>query len=123
MDLGFTIAIRIHSDACAAIGIARRRGLGKIRHLDVEDLWVQQKVRDNSVELVEVLGADNPADIPTKYVAAELLTKMLTKINLQFIDGRSSAAPELPTDISNLFPPSNFHRFVHECPQAAGANV
>ena len=37
-DLGFDISVRIHSDACAAIGIARRRGLGKIRHLDVEDL-------------------------------------------------------------------------------------
>ena len=42
-DLGFDISVRIHSDACAAIGIARKRGLGKIRNLDVEDLWVQQK--------------------------------------------------------------------------------
>ena len=34
-DLGFYISVRIHSDACAAIGIARRRRLGKIKHLGV----------------------------------------------------------------------------------------
>ena len=28
----------------AVICIAKRRGLGKIRHLDVEDLWIQDKV-------------------------------------------------------------------------------
>lgn len=35
------------------IGIARRRGLGKIRHLDVGDLWVQAKVRQKVVDLVK----------------------------------------------------------------------
>ena len=37
-DLGFRLGVRLHSDATAALGIARRRGLGKIRHLDVTDL-------------------------------------------------------------------------------------
>ena len=40
-DINLHKPLRIHSDATAAIGIARRRGLGKLRHLDVEDLWVQ----------------------------------------------------------------------------------
>ena len=97
-DLGFNITLRIHSDACAAIGIARRRGLGKVRHLDVEDLWVQQKVRDGTVQLLKVAGVDNPADIFTKYVAADLLNKMLGKLNLIFMDGRPEAAPELPPE-------------------------
>ena len=30
-DLGLEVKIRIHSDASAAIGIARRRGVGKSR--------------------------------------------------------------------------------------------
>ena len=48
-DLGFDYKIRVHSDAAAAIGIARRRGLGRIRHLDVEDLWVQDCLRQGRV--------------------------------------------------------------------------
>ena len=97
-DPGFDISVRIHSDACAAIGIARRRGLRKIRHLDVEDLWVQQKSHDRSVDLIKILGTGNPADILTKCVAADLLNKMLQKIGMVYMDGRASAAPELPQD-------------------------
>ena len=101
-DLGFDAKIRIHSDACAAIGIARRRGLGRVRHLDVEDLWIQGLVRDGTIELVKVPGAENPADILTKYVAADLLNKMLGKIGMRFMEGRSAAAPELPKEMKDL---------------------
>ena len=97
-DLGFKVRVRVHSDACAAIGMARRRGLGRVRHLDVEDLWVQAKVREKHVDLVKVKGSENPADILTKYVTAEILSRMLQKINLKFLDGRSPIAPELPPD-------------------------
>ena len=61
-DLGFEYKIRIHTDATAAIGIARRRGMGKIRHLDAADLWVQEKIRTGACELFKIPGVDNPAD-------------------------------------------------------------
>ena len=37
-DMGSKLPIVVHSDATAAIGIACRKGPGKIRHLDVTDL-------------------------------------------------------------------------------------
>ena len=37
-DLGVGVKLRLKSDASAAIGIASRRGLGKIRHLEVSQL-------------------------------------------------------------------------------------
>ena len=43
LDLGMTWQIDMLTDATAAIGIARRRGMGQIRHLDVIDLWIQEK--------------------------------------------------------------------------------
>ena len=39
-DLGLQLTLHIHSDSSAAICIARRRGLGKVRHIAVGDLWV-----------------------------------------------------------------------------------
>ena len=42
-DLGIVVDINLFSDATAAIGITKRRGLGKIRHLHTSDLWVQEK--------------------------------------------------------------------------------
>ena len=92
-DLGYDYKLRIHTDATAAIGIARRRGMGKIRHLDTTDLWVQEVVRSGRVELLKVLGTENPADIFTKYVERPLLQMMLGKIGMQQLDGRAACAP------------------------------
>ena len=92
-DLGWSMGIKLHSDATAALGICRRRGLGKIRHLDVTDLWCQEQVRLGKVSLHKVLGSENPADIMTKYVDSATLKKMLKIINLIPMSGRAEIAP------------------------------
>ena len=53
-DLGFTWKLQIETDATAAVGVCRRRGLGKIRHLDVQALRIQDAVRQRQVALVNV---------------------------------------------------------------------
>ena len=92
-DLGFTWRIDIHTDATAAIGIARRRGMGRIRHLDVTDLWIQDKFNSKLAFLHQVLGADNPADVLTKYTDKAILHKALKTMNLLVMSGRSTVAP------------------------------
>ena len=94
-DLGYDYQLRVHSDATAAIGIARRRGMGKIRHLDTTDLWVQEVVRSGRVQLVKVLGSENPADVLTKYVDKATMTKMLTKMGMRQLQGRAKCAPAI----------------------------
>ena len=94
-DLGYDYRLRVHSDATAAIGIARRRGMGKIRHLDTTDLWVQEVIRSGRVELVKVPGVDNPADVLTKYVDKSLMTKMLDNMGMSKLDGRAKCAPAI----------------------------
>jgi hypothetical protein len=92
-DLGFPLGVRVHSDATAALGICRRRGLGKIRHLDVTDLWCQEKVRTKAVSLHKVLGSVNPADIMTKYTDSATLNRMLGLMNMRLMEGRPECAP------------------------------
>ena len=46
-DLGLDIEegeVKVCTDASAAIGIVNRRGSGKVRHIDTNELWVQDKV-------------------------------------------------------------------------------
>ena len=85
--------LNIHSDATAAIGIARRRGMGRIRHLDVTDLRIQEHFNDKKAFLHEVLGAENPADLLTKYTDRNVLDMALKTAGLAFMDGRSAVAP------------------------------
>ena len=92
-DMGWTTGITVHSDASAAIGIARRKGLGKIRHLDVTDLWIQDKIRSKVINLEKVLGADNMADVLTKYVEKNTLEKALAQMNVVKTKGQPACAP------------------------------
>ena len=97
-DLGWDYELRIHTDAAAAIGICRRRGRGRIRHSDVEDTWVQDKVREKVVDLLKVAGTENMSDILDKYVEKPILEKMLPKLSMKAMGGRSPAAPQLPPE-------------------------
>ena len=67
-DMGWIMPITVHSDTRAAIGTARKKGLGKIRHLDLTDLRIQDKIKSKQIKLLKVLGTDNDADVFTKYV-------------------------------------------------------
>ena len=41
--------IRLNTDASAAIGISNRVGSGKVRHIEVNQLWLQEKAERNGV--------------------------------------------------------------------------
>ena len=94
-DLGMHFDLVVLTDATAAIGICRRRGLGKVRHLAVADLWVQDKVKAGDFVLEKVAGSDNPADMLTKHVDAPTRTKHLKSLGLRLETGRSSLAPTI----------------------------
>ncbi len=55
-DLGVELQPEVHADSSAAIGICRRCGIGKVRHLAVAQLWVQDLVRSKACRLHKVLG-------------------------------------------------------------------
>ena len=92
-DLGLKTGITIKTDASAAKGIATRKGLGKVRHLDCTDLWIQDAIRSGRIALAKVPGADNPADILTKYVDRKMLDTALKRLSLVPTDGRAASAP------------------------------
>ena len=92
-DAGWDIHVHMHSDATAAIGIARRKGLGKIRHLDCTDLWIQDKIRSKNMKLSKVLGTDNMADVLTKYVGKKTMDSAIARMNLIRKSGRPACAP------------------------------
>ena len=72
-DLGLEWTIELRADASAAIGICRRRGLGKVRHLHTADLWVQDRLKTGDFSLRKTPGASNIADMMTKYLPRDVL--------------------------------------------------
>ena len=81
------------ADATAAMGMTRRLGVGKVRHLDNSLLWIQAKVRGGDVLMEKVAGAENPADALTKHLSGPQLRQHLQRMSLVLEDGRAASAP------------------------------
>ena len=94
-DLVISLVVEVLNDATAAIGICRRRGLGKIRHLHVADLWVQDRMKKGDFALTSVAGSDNPADILTQHVPRDIMARHMKFMGLWPEDGRAALAPTL----------------------------
>ena len=94
-DLGIHLTLEVLTDATAAIGICRRRGLGRIRHLHVADLWVQDRLRKKDFSLTKVPGSSNPANILTKHVSRDIMRQHMEFMGLIAETGRAQSAPTI----------------------------
>ena len=62
-DLGVAdLMIGCKCDSNAATGIANRTGIGKVRHLAVHLLWLQEKVRNKDIIISKVDGTKRRTD-------------------------------------------------------------
>jgi hypothetical protein len=78
------------------MGICTRQGLGKLRHIDTQTLWIQEKVRLKQITLKKVLGDVNPADLLTKFLTGrEKLDQLIKLFGLVAMKGRAKSAPLL----------------------------
>ena len=94
VDLGQETKVAVKSDATAAIGIVGRLGLGKVRHLSVANLWIQQAARAGRVAYSKIPGQVNPADMFTKAVDSDTMRRHSRCIGQEEMDGRSLLAPQ-----------------------------
>ena len=76
-------------DSSAALAVVNRKGCGKLRHVRVGQLWVQQLADEEEVSFRKVLGDDNPADLSTKYLTRIRMDKLTQLIYLTDKDGKA----------------------------------
>ena len=92
-DFDHRVSLEIHSDATAAIGICKRKGLGRVRHLATADLWLQQRVKAKELLLFKVPGKDNPADVFTKHKSLPEILRFMSMMGIRPRQGRPKLAP------------------------------
>ena len=61
----------LETDSSAARAIMNRKGIGKLRHLEVKTLWLQAKVNSKQIAVQCIAGEHNPADLGTKALAGD----------------------------------------------------
>ena len=95
-DLGGSqLQIQLHLDATAAKGIVERRGLSKVRHVDVNVLWLQETCARKTIPMNKVPGEENCADLMTKHLAAKTISKNVERMRMSFESGRAAKAAAL----------------------------
>ena len=94
-DMGDDVDVRLELDATAAKGILDRQGMAKVRHIDVNVLWLQEQCAKKLVPLHKIPGEDNGADLMTKHLANPVIVRHITQLNLEFREGRAEKAAKL----------------------------
>ncbi len=94
-DLGRNCKISVGVDAAATIGVVKRHGVGRVRHLDVRFLWIQERIQSGDFHIWKVPGTENPADLMTKFLGSEQVHAALVSMNAWFMEGRAASAPAI----------------------------
>ena len=74
-DFGECLSGTVYSDSSAALGMVTRTELGKVRHIRVQYLWLQERVAQSDLAVRRVAGETSPADLLTKGLARELIKR------------------------------------------------
>ena len=122
-DLGVERTVVLNIGASAAIGIASRRGLGKVRHNEVSQLWLQQRVANGNLSAQKVDGVSNLADALTKHLQKGPLASHMESVRLEIRDGRRPLMPVCDsTDRSEVSAAVSFESDERFCQVALACN-
>ena len=92
-DMGVEYSVVVYTDSSAARGISSRRGLGKVRHIELNQLWLQDQVARGKVAVRKIKGEDNISDSLTKHSGPERIKQTMSGTMQRVVRGRHSIMP------------------------------
>ena len=94
-DWGTDMKCTLYADSSAALAIAKRKGAGKLRHSNVNSLWIQDVQDREGATYMKVLGTANPADLMTKYLTREKVDNAIDKMGQVVLEGRANSTLDI----------------------------
>ena len=73
----------VRTDSAAAKSFVARRGLGRMRHIDVRGLSLKEEVRNGMVVVEKVKGEENPAGLMTKFLGKAEVEERLRRMHVE----------------------------------------
>ena len=94
-EWGLELIGEVYVDSSAALGIVKRKGNGKLRHIRVGQLWIQEKSENGELLYKKVAGEQNPCDLMTKYLTEKVVRKHMELMGQHFVEGRADKSLRL----------------------------
>ena len=92
-DLNINLTTNLNTDSSAAKGIASRRGLGKVRHIELCELWLQDQVARGKIVVNKIRGDDNFSDSLTKHSSIDRIAQSMLMTGHRHASGRHPIRP------------------------------
>ena len=113
----YKLPVVAKTDSTAGRGIAHRKGCGKVKHLSIRELWLQDFVQEGKVRIVKEPTKTNIADVGTKALPGSRISELVRMMPLR--RGLTAAilanclfcTAAQPTE-QNVFEPSSFWIYV-----------
>ena len=83
-----TAKVELKTDSSAALGVVRRKGNGKLRHIRVGTLWIQEKEESGEVQYNKVDGEYNMGDLMTKGLCERKIIQHMESMGMGCFVGR-----------------------------------
>ena len=101
-EWGLPSELACYSDSSAARGIACRVGVGKMKHLQVKQLWIQEQVRAGRTSVSWISHNINSADALTHHCTEAQMNEHLTRFGVEvrpesFSSGRGGVLDRPPS--------------------------
>ena len=93
-DYGIDCAIRCCSDSSVAVGVVERTGIGRVRHLQTQYLWVRELASNGKISIHKVGTNSNLADLLIKYLDSDKIQEHLQRIGIYDVHNRPANAPK-----------------------------
>ena len=94
-DWGDASEMAVHIDSSAAIGVVNHRGSGKLRHIRVGQLWIQEMAEEGEVVIRKVSGDRNVADLMTKHLPERKISQYVETMCCEYMGGRADTSLQI----------------------------
>ena len=92
-DLVLSVEGVLRADSSAGKGIASRRGLGEVKHLDVRNMRIQDVVRSRRIAIVQIAGGGNAAVVLIRHLDGPAIARRMKRLGCAVDSGRRKLAP------------------------------
>ena len=96
------VALKLTTDSSAEKGIIKRNGVGKVKHLEVKCLWIQEREERGDLSCIKIPRLQNSADLLTHHFTENEGRLHLTRMGLIMRSGRQEPSPARGVPESSL---------------------
>ena len=88
--------------ASATVCLVNRRELGKAKHVDMQNLWIQEASKSGRFATKKVDTSANPADLMTKPFPKARIEQLMSLMGYEFVSAMTSA-PEGQATMTQVY--------------------